>query len=83
MAVAKSAGGTEGRPTPISEGAKEGCHSTQYSEEPQALCTVEREIVKFRVAMGSATCDNVINPEELLGDAGLLSRISIFVRNVL
>ena len=47
----------------------ESLHCIQHSEEPQELCTVEPEIVKVRVAIDSAACDNVINPEELPSDA--------------
>ena len=36
-----------------------------YSEQPAQLCAVEPEVANVRVAIGSAACDNVINPEEL------------------
>ena len=41
----------------------------EYRDEEQTLCAVEPEIVKVKVAMDSAACDNVINPEELPSDA--------------
>ena len=40
-----------------------------YSEQPAQLCAVEPEVVRVRVAVDSAACDNVINPEELPKDA--------------
>ena len=42
-----------------------------YKEATNAdqLCAVEPEVVKVRVAIDSAACDNVINPEELPSDA--------------
>ena len=39
-----------------------------YSEPSTELCAVEREVVKVKVAMDSAACDNVINPNELPTD---------------
>jgi len=40
-----------------------------YSEPPTELCAVEPEVVKVKVAIDSAACDNVINPKERPQDA--------------
>ena len=44
-------------------------NSIEYVEEVQPLCAVAPEIVKIRVALDSAACDNVIGPAELPKDA--------------
>jgi hypothetical protein len=42
---------------------------TKEAAKADHLCAVEPEVVKVRVALDSAACDNVINPEELPSDA--------------
>ena len=42
---------------------------TKEAANADHLCAVEPEVVKVRVAIDSAACDNVINPEELPSDA--------------
>jgi hypothetical protein len=44
-------------------------HAIEYGQPDQALCAVEPETVKVRVAMDSAASANVINPDELPSDA--------------
>ena len=44
-------------------------NAISYNEAPAQLCAVEPEVVKVKVAIDSAACDNVINPEELPSDA--------------
>ena len=39
------------------------------SEPPAQLCTVAPDVANVRVAIDSAACDNVINPQELPKDA--------------
>jgi hypothetical protein len=41
----------------------------QYTASPAPLCAVEPHVVKVRVALDSAACDNVIDPKELPNDA--------------
>jgi hypothetical protein len=44
-------------------------YACEPCEPPAQLCAVAPEVVKVRVAMDSAACDHVINPEELPSDA--------------
>ena len=41
----------------------------QYADPSAQLCAVEPDVVKVRVALDSAACDNVIDPKELPADA--------------
>ena len=47
---------------------EESIHSIEYNEE-EKLCTVEADIVKGRVAIDSAACDNMVSRKELPKDA--------------
>ena len=47
----------------------ESINVLEYSQPAQALCAVEPETVKVRVAMDSAASANVIKPDELPADA--------------
>ena len=44
-------------------------NSIEYTETERQLCKVDPDIVKIRVALDSAACDNVIDPKELPEDA--------------
>ena len=44
-------------------------NSIEYTETERQLCTVDPDIVKIRVALDSAACDNVIDPNGLPNDA--------------
>ena len=55
----------------VHDGAElNGINSIEYAEEPEQVFAVEEPMTaKIKVAMGSAACANVIDPEELPADA--------------